>query len=296
MAALTALQGKIALVTGASRGVERGIAQELGAAGATVYVTGRSVSDDATTEDLGGNVNSAAAQVALTGGVGIPVRCDHTKDEDVQALFEQIEREQERLDILVNNVWGGYERFADADFIAPFWQQPMWRWNLMFDAGVRAHYVASCLAVPLMLPQAGEIQGHRLIVNVSSGDDGKYRGQVMYDTAKEAVDRMAFAMARELGPHGIAALALYPGLTRTERVERFASADELRNSESPRYAGRAVVRPCDGPGCDEAQRRRVQDRRTRARLRLHGRRRHAAAAVRIRLVVPPALYIFLIVV
>ena len=230
------LQGRVALVTGASRGVGRGIAHELGVAGATVYVTGRSVSGNATTEDLGGDVNGAAALVTHAGGVGISVRCDHTRDDDVDALFERIGREQGRLDILVNNVWGGYERFGDADFVAPFWEQPMWRWDLMFAAGARAHYTASRLAAPLMIPQ-----GRGLIVSISSGDDGKYRGQVMYDTAKAAVDRMAFGMAQELMPHGIAALALYPGLTRTERVERFASAAELANSESPRYAGRAVV-------------------------------------------------------
>lgn len=233
---MTDLRGKIALVTGASRGVGRGIAHELGAAGATVYVTGRSVSGAATTEDLGGDVNGTAALVTQAGGIGVAVRCDHTVDAEVEALFERIRGEQGRLDILVNNVWGGYERFGEEDFSAPFWEQPMWRWGLMFDAGVRAHYVASCLAVPLMIPQ-----GRGLIVNISAGDEGKYRGWVMYDTAKEAVDRMAFALAQELRSHGIAALALYPGLTRTERVELFASPEELAKSESPRYAGRAVV-------------------------------------------------------
>ncbi len=230
------LQGKVALVTGASRGVGRGIAHELGLAGATVYVTGRSVSDNATPEDLGGNINGTAALVTESGGIGVAVRCDHTVDAEVEAVFERIRRERGRLDILVNNVWGGYEWLGDEDFSVPFWEQPMWRWGLMFDAGVRAHYVASCLAVPLMIPQASG-----LIVNISAGDEGKYRGWVMYDTAKEAVDRMAFALAQELRPHGITALALYPGLTRTERVERFASPEELATSESPRYAGRAVV-------------------------------------------------------
>ena len=194
------------------------------------------MSGSATTEDLGGDVNSTAALATKAGGVGVPVHCDHTDDDDVEALFDRIRSEHGRLNILVNNVWGGYERFEEENFGAPFWEQPMWRWSLMFDAGVRAHYAASCLAVPLMVPQ-----GQGLIVNISAGDEGKYRGWVMYDTAKEAVDRMAFAMAQELRPHGIAALALYPGLTRTERVERFASAEELATSESPRYAGRAVV-------------------------------------------------------
>lgn len=230
------LRGEIALVTGASRGIGRGIAHELGLAGATVYVTGRSVSDDETPEGLGGNINGTAKLVAECGGTGIAVRCDHTVDAEVEAVFERIHREQGRLDILVNNVWGGYERFDEEDFSAPFWEQPMWRWDLMFAAGVRAHYVASCLAVPLMIPQ-----GRGLIVNISAGDERRYRGWVMYDTAKEAVDRMAFALAQELRRHGIAALALYPGLTRTERVKRFASPEELTTSESPRYAGRAVV-------------------------------------------------------
>ena len=121
------LQGRIALVTGASRGIGRGIAHELGITGATVYVTGRSVSDDETVEQLGGNANGTAALVTDSGGIGIPVRCDHTIDSDVEALFERIRSEQGRLDILVNNVWGGYERFGDEDFSAPFWEQPLWR-------------------------------------------------------------------------------------------------------------------------------------------------------------------------
>ena len=233
---MTDLRGRIALVTGASRGIGRGIAHELGAAGAIVYVSGRSVSDDETTEQLGGNVNSTAALVTESGGTGIAVRCDHTNDSEVEALYERIRREKGRLDILVNNVWGGYEQYDDEEFSTPFWEQPMSRWSLMFDTGVRAHYVASCLAVPLMLPQT-----NGLIINISAGDEGKYRGWVMYDTAKEAVDRMAFALAQELQPHGITALALYPGLTRTERVERHSTPEELAYSESPRYAGRAIV-------------------------------------------------------
>lgn len=137
------LRGKIALVTGASRGVGRGIAHELGAAGAIVYVTGRSVRGAPSTENLRGDVHDAADLVTQAGGIGIPIRCDHTQDAEVDALFARIHREQARLDILVNNVWGGYERYADAAFDAPFWQQPLWRWQLMFDAGVRAHFTAA---------------------------------------------------------------------------------------------------------------------------------------------------------
>ena len=230
------LRGKVALVTGGSRGVGRGIAHELGIAGATVYVSGRSAAGMPTTEALGGDVDATAALVSDAGGVGIAARCDHTNDAAVDALFARIRRERGRLDILVNNVWGGYERFADAEFAAPFWEQPMWRWRLMFEAGARAHLTASIAAAPLMISQRSG-----LIVNISSGDEGKYRGQLLYDVAKTAVDRMAFGMAHELRQYGVTALALYPGLTRTERVERFAEAAELARAESPRYAGRAVV-------------------------------------------------------
>lgn len=197
------LRGKIALVTGASRGIGRGIAYELGAAGAIVYVTGRSVRGAPATENLRGDVNDTADLVTQAGGVGIPVRCDHTQDADVDALF---------------------------------WRQPLWRWQLMFDAGVRAHFTASRAAAPLMIAQREGV-----IIHISAGDEDKYRGQVIYDVAKTAVDRLAFAEAHELRQHGVAVIALHPGFTRTERVERFASAADLAAAESPRYAGRAVV-------------------------------------------------------
>ena len=230
------LRGKIALVTGASRGVGRGIAYELGAVGAIVYVTGRSVRGSPATENLRGDVSDTADLVTQAGGVGIPVRCDHTQDADVDALFARIRRERSRLDILVNNVWGGYERYGDAAFDAPFWRQPLWRWRLMFDAGVRAHFTASRAAAPLMIAQRAGV-----IIHISAGDEDKYRGQVMYDVAKTAVDRLAFAESQELRPHGVAVISLHPGFTRTERVERFASEADLVSAESPRYAGRAVV-------------------------------------------------------
>ena len=239
------LKGKVAVVTGASRGGGRGIALALGKDGATVYVTGRSIRGDSTRPDLPGTtIEDTAEQVTARGGVGIPVRCDHTVDEEVAALFERVKQEQSRLDILVNNVWGGYENYNDETFDLPFWKQPLWRWDKMFTAGVRAHFTASRLAALLMMSRR---QG--LIVNTTAWDRGKYLGNVPYYVAKTAVNRMAYGMALELRVHDIAIVALAPGWMRTEDVLRRFRTDEqhwqevpeLRDTESTEYVGRAVV-------------------------------------------------------
>jgi NAD(P)-dependent dehydrogenase (short-subunit alcohol dehydrogenase family) len=224
-------------VTGASRGVGRGIALALGAAGATVYVTGRS-RRGATTEDLPGSIEETAADVTARGGRGIPVHCDHTADEDVEALFARVRAESGRLEILVNNTWGGYEQFDWRAFGAPFWEQPLRHWQGMFVAAVRAHLIASRFAVPLMLPAA-----RGLIVHTTAWDRDKYLGNLFYDIAKAAVNRMAFGMARELKSHHVAVVALAPGFVGTERVlAAFAAVGQLPASlESPEYIGRAVV-------------------------------------------------------
>lgn len=232
---MTDLQGAVALVTGASRGVGRGIAEELGHAKATVYVTGRSVAAD-TTDDLPGTVGETAALVTEAGGEGIAVRCDHTDDRDVEALFDRIEREQGYLDLLVNNVWGGYEGY-DETFDAPFWAQSVETWDAMFDTGVRAHFIASRLAAPLLFESA-----NGLVVTISSGDGDKYRGNVPYDTSKAATERMTRGMARELREHGVSAVAVQPAFTRTERVlDAFGGDEPPEGTSSPRYVGRAVV-------------------------------------------------------
>ena len=233
------LAGKIAVVTGASRGVGRGIALGLGEAGATVYVTGRTETEGQGPGGLAGTIGATAAEVTALGGQGIAIRCDHRNDADTEGLFTQVAREQGRLDILVNNVWGGYEHFADGTEFwkeASFWDAPLSRWDSMFAAGVRAHYVASVLAVPLMLPQK-----RGLIVNTSFFAAQKDDAGVAYGVAKAADDRMAASMAHELRPHGIAAVSLYPGLVRTEGVLRAAEHFDLSNSESPQFLGRAVA-------------------------------------------------------
>jgi len=233
------LESKVALVTGASRGVGKGIAEALGEAGATVYVTARSTRGKATTEGLEGTIEETAELVSSLGGRGIPVVCDHTSDDEVMELFARIRREHERLDILVNNVWGGYEGHSMKEFLTPFWEQPLHYWQGMFEAGVRAHYRASRCAAPMMLRQR-----KGLIIFISAGYKGVYLRNLLYDVSKAAIDRMAYGMAREMEGHHVAVLSLYPGFVRTERVVKAfhdAGEKDLSMTHYPRYTGRAVV-------------------------------------------------------
>jgi NAD(P)-dependent dehydrogenase (short-subunit alcohol dehydrogenase family) len=247
------LKGKIAVVTGASRGGGRGIALVLGEEGATVYVTGRSVRGTLTRPNLPGTtIEDTAEQVTARGGAGIPARCDHTVDAEVEALFERVREEQGQLDLLVNNVWGGYEKDEDNSFCNPFWEQPLWRWDAMFVAGVRAHYTASRFAVPLMLSQR-----HGLIVNTTFWDRDKYFAPLPYYLSKTAINRMAYGMALELRAHNIAAVALSPGWMRTEAVmgnippNGRPSPEEMDRTESVEYIGRAVVALATDPNIME---------------------------------------------
>jgi NAD(P)-dependent dehydrogenase (short-subunit alcohol dehydrogenase family) len=237
------LKGQIAVVTGASRGVGRGIAQVLGEAGATVYVTGRSI-PGATSFDKAETVQQTAQMVTDRGGQGIAVQVDHTVDEQVIAFFERVEREQGRLDILVNNVWGGYENYDDAAFMGNFWEQPIWRLDKMYHAGIRAHYTATRCAAPLMMAQK-----RGLIINTTFWDQDKYLGNLLYDIAKMAINRMMYGVALELRDYNIAALALSPGFTRTEAIlaafnvteDTWHTVDDMQRTESPQYIGRAVA-------------------------------------------------------
>lgn len=233
------LAGKVALVTGASRGVGKGIALGLGEAGATVYLTGRTVVEGQAAVFLPGTIGQSAEEVSQLGGRGIAVQCDHRDDRQVEALVKRIADEQGRLDILVNNVWGGYEHFQDGTEFwkeTGFWTVPLSRWDAMFQAGVRAHYVTSVLAAPLMIAQRSG-----LIVNISFFAAQRSDKGVAYGAAKAADDRMAQAMAHELRPHNVAAVSLYPGLVRTESVMKAAQFFDLSNSESPQFVGRGVA-------------------------------------------------------
>jgi dehydrogenase/reductase SDR family protein 1 len=213
----------IALVTGASRGVGRGAVWSLAAAGFTVFATGRSVdSADLPPES-----------------VRIP--CDHLRDTDTAAVFDRIAQSGDRLDVLVNNAWGGYQRMVeDGQFTwaAPFWQQPLHRWSSMMDAGVRAAFVACAHAARLMVPRR-----RGLIVNISFWAAQKHVGNAIYGISKAATDKMSADMAVELREHGIAVVSLYPGLVRTEAVMAAAQGGWLdtSHSESPEFIGRVVA-------------------------------------------------------
>jgi NAD(P)-dependent dehydrogenase (short-subunit alcohol dehydrogenase family) len=236
------LRGRVAIVTGASRGAGRWIAAVLGETGARVYVTGRSTRAAGTTEDIPGTIEESAEEVDRRGGVGVPVRCDHTVDADVEGLVEQVRRESGRLDVLVNNAWGGYEAHDYPTFNAPFWEQPRARWDQMFTAGVRAHLVMSQLAAPMLLDRT-EADGPALIASTVAWSFGRPIGNAVYDMAKAALVRLANVTARELRPHNVAAVAIAPGFMRTERVMAAHAAHpfDLTGTETPEYLGRAVA-------------------------------------------------------
>jgi dehydrogenase/reductase SDR family protein 1 len=219
---MRSLKGRVALVTGGTKGVGRGVARELAQRGARVYVTGRTAPD------------SLESDPEIIG-----IRCDHRVDAQVDATFDQIIREAGFVDILVNTVWGGYERMVEDGVFTwpkPFWEQPLWRWDAMFSAGVRAHYHAAQRAAPGMIARR-----RGLIVNVSHWAAQKRIGNVAYGVSKAATDKMTADMAAELHPHAVTIVSLYPGMVRTEKVMESAAWLDLSNSESPEFIGRAVA-------------------------------------------------------
>jgi NAD(P)-dependent dehydrogenase (short-subunit alcohol dehydrogenase family) len=242
------LKDRVAVVTGASRNLGRGIALALGEEGATVYVTGRSVRGEQTKDFPGANVEDTAEQITASGGIGIPVRCDHSVDKEVKALFDRVEQEQGHLDILVNNAWGGYDTITDWEsWEAPFWEQPLSRWDVMCRVGLRSHMTSSYFAVPLMLSAR---RRRRLIVNTTVAmEEAGYPANLFYWLTKVAINRMTYKMAEELREHGVVVVAVAPGWLRTESVLQMYKTDdqsaheipELQGSESTQYAGRAVV-------------------------------------------------------
>lgn len=235
------LTGKIALVTGASRGVGKGIAKGLGEAGATVYVTGRTVKEGEATVPLAGTVGATAAAVSAAGGVGIAIQCDHRDDAQVQALFERIRAEQGKLDILVNNAWAGYEGWVTGKYAsdgANFWEKPLSMWTDNLE-GLHWAFAATVIAVPLLIGQGG------LIVNISNGVPNP--GEPTYNIAKVGTDRLTIDAASQLRDHGVTVVSLYPGLVRTENVLVNAEWFDMSKSESPLFTGRAVAALASDP-------------------------------------------------
>ncbi|MFE2353813.1 SDR family oxidoreductase [Streptomyces parvulus] len=243
------LAGRVALVAGATRGAGRGIAVELGAAGATVYVSGRSTRARRSEYDRPETIEDTADLVTEAGGHGVAVPADHLDPEQVARLVDRIAREQGRLDILVNDIWGGENLFE--------WDSPVWEHDLdkglrMLRLAVETHAVTSHHALPLLLRGSGG-----LVVEVTDGTDEynreNYRNSFFYDLAKTSVLRMAFALGHELAPHGATAVALTPGWMRSEiMLDHFGVGEEnwrdaldrvphFAISETPRYVGRAVA-------------------------------------------------------
>ncbi|SEK73597.1 NAD(P)-dependent dehydrogenase, short-chain alcohol dehydrogenase family [Blastococcus sp. DSM 46786] len=227
----------VALVTGASRGVGRGIALGLGEAGWTVYVTGRGPASS------GAPLATTAEQVVNAGGSGIAVVCDHRDDKAVTALVDRCVAEQGRLDVLVNNVWAGP---AIGPVVPPFWERPLTEWDDLVGLGLRAHWVASTAACRHMVAR-----GSGLVVNVSSFGARGYLHSVLYGVAKAGLDKMTHDMARELLPHGVAALSLWPGLVRTDAllsrgIEQVAGVP-VAEGESPQLQGRVIRALAEDP-------------------------------------------------
>lgn len=218
------LEGKIALVTGGTRNVGKGIAIGLGEAGATVYVTGRSITD----KDVKG--------ITDAGGKGIALVCNHENDEEVKKVFEYIQEKEGKLDILVNNAWGGYNRLRNRTkykgfkWKDVFWKQPLELWDEMNNVGVRSNFIASVFASEMMIKQKTG-----LIVNISFYASRKYYGNVIYGIAKAAVDKMSMDMAVELKPHNVACISLYPGYIDDSKKKPNSK------KESSQFVGRAIT-------------------------------------------------------
>jgi NAD(P)-dependent dehydrogenase (short-subunit alcohol dehydrogenase family) len=238
------LTGQVAVVTGATRGAGLGIARVLGEEGATVYVTGRSVRGVPAVPEYPGSVEDAAGEVDARGGHGIPVRCDHTDEQSVTGLFERVQADHGRLDVLVCNAWAGYMPYAEHNdwFAQPFWEQSMERWDGMFTGGLRAHLMTARYGVPVMLPAR-----RGLVVFTTFTMGRKYLGNVFYDVAKNGICRAAEVLAGELEEHEIAVLALTPGWVLAERMTELTPGQRAQ-TESAEYIGRAVAALAADPG------------------------------------------------
>jgi dehydrogenase/reductase SDR family protein 1 len=234
------MSGRVAIVTGASRGIGRGVAVGLGEAGWTVYVTARTVRDGES--DRPGSIKTTAEQVTQAGGLGIPLRSDHTVDAETEAVFHRVEDEQGGLDLLVNNATS-YSTDLGPREDAMFWDLPVEEWDQMHAVGLRSHYIASACAARMMIPRRSG-----LIVNISSIGAVRYTGNVSYNVVKAAVDMLTLATAEELRPHNVGVVSFWPRLTRTEALiahpEQFSDPSKAWSAE---FNGRCVAALANDP-------------------------------------------------
>lgn len=238
------LSGKVALITGASRGIGRGIAEVLGEQGATVYITGRTLKPGG--HSLPGTLGETAAAVEARGGQCVPVAVDHGNDQQVEQLFDRIRTEQDgRLDLLVNNVMAIPDALTQS---GPFWEKPLSAWEMM-EVGLRSSFVAARLAAQLMVPRKSG-----LIVGMSGYVGVTYTYDVVFGTCKTAMDRMSRDMAIELKPHNVASLSLWQGFTYTERARKNLEtvegmANDLNSAvgSSVEFPGRVIAALLDDP-------------------------------------------------
>ncbi|MDC9825873.1 SDR family NAD(P)-dependent oxidoreductase [Devosia sp. ZB163] len=245
------LAGKVCLVTGASRGVGRGVALGLLEAGATVYITGRTKRDGEHPDglDRAGSLASVLDESGKYPGRCVAHRVDHSSDIETEAIVRRVIADEGRLDVLVNSAWGGYERMEEDNrftWVDPIWQQPMWRWDAMMDVGVRSSWCAIRIATEQMARQRSG-----LIVNISFWAAQKFMQNTVYGVSKAAMDKMAHDVAHQMREFDVAAVALYPGLVRTEEVLKNAQYFDMSNAESPEFQGSAVAHLAADPALME---------------------------------------------
>lgn len=235
------LKGKVAIVTGASRGIGKGVALGLAESGATVYITGRTEKGEMLPDFLKEtSIHKTANEATELGGIGIAHRCDHSNDEEVKALFKRVMDEQGKIDILVNNAWGGGIHAIESYFFnTPFWKQPISLWDDHYIVGVRSNYVSSKFAAEIMAEQK-----NGLIINISFYGGRRYLNNVSYGVSKSAVDRLSADMAYELKEYNVPVFSLYPGQVSTEGMVEFAKYDSsvaIDKMETPQFVGRCIA-------------------------------------------------------